>query len=175
VSSGLIFNFYGPFFGNIRGDGPSLFSVPVPEFPSGATVTVTVEASKVHAKDGTTPFTGTGPLASGLLLFTMAPFSASLSPPNPDAYGYDPNAVVVAFTNFVDLAAATPHITATVNGTAAPIAVTSDNNAYVYVTPAGGDPWPTGATVVVSVDATVTNSLGQTIAAAVPPLTFMAP
>jgi hypothetical protein len=174
--NGLIFNLYGPFFGNLRADGPSLLSAPQPEFPSGATVTVTLDANQVHAKDGTTPFTGQGPLTSGTLVFKMAPFSASFAPPDPMRYGADPNAAVVTFTNFVDTATAPSHITATVDGAAAPVnAVSNDGGANFLVTPvAGAGVWPSGATVVISVDAAVTNLLGQPIAA-VAPFTFTAP
>ena len=174
--TGLVFNLFGPFFGNLRVDGPSLLSAPQPEFPSGASVTIQLDANQVHAKDGTTPFTGQGPLQSGTLLFKMAPFSAAVSPPDPMRYGADPNAAVVTFSNFVDTADAPSHITATVNGTAAPVnAVSGDGGANFLVTPVAGDGvWPTGSTVVISVDATVTNLLGQSIAA-VAPFTFTAP
>jgi hypothetical protein len=174
--TGLVFNLFGPFFGNLRADGPSLLSAPQPEFPSGETVTVSLDASQVKAKDGTTPFTGVGPLSSGTLVFTMAAFSASIAPPDPMRYGADPNAAVVTFTNFVDTTDAPSHITATVNGTAAPINATSgDGGANFLVTPvAGAGVWPTGATVVISVDASVKNLLGQSIAT-VAPFTFTAP
>ena len=139
-------------------------------------MTITLDANQVHAKDGTTPFTGVGPLSSGMLVFTMAPFSAAMSPPDPMRYGADPNAAVVTFSNFVDTADAPSHITATVDGTAAPVkAVSGDGGANFLVTPVAGDGvWPTGSTVVISVDATVTNLLGQPIAA-VAPFTFTAP
>jgi len=174
--TGLVFNLFGPFFGNLRADGPSLLSAPQPEFPSGATVTVNLDANQVHAKDGTTPFTGQGLLSNGTLVFTMAPFTATMSPPDPMRYGADPNAAVVTFTNFVDTADAPSHITATVDGTAAPInAASGDGGANFLVTPvAGAGVWPTGATVVISVDATVKNLLDQPIGA-VAPFTFTAP
>jgi len=173
--NGLVFNLYGPFFGNLRVDGPSLLSAPQPEFPSGATVTVALDANQVHAKDGTTPFTGVGPLSSGMLVFTMAPFTATMSPPDPMRYGADPNAAVVTFTNFVDPADAPSHITATVDGIAAQITVMTGDGANFLVTPmAGAGVWPTGATVVISVDAAVKNLLAQPIGA-VAPFTFTAP
>jgi len=64
----------------------------------------------------------------------------------------------------------------TVDGIAAPVnAVSGDGGANFLVTPVAGDGvWPTGATVVISVDATVKNLLGQSIAA-VAPFTFTAP
>jgi len=82
----------------------------------------------------------------------------------------------VTFSNFVDPTTAPSHITATVNGVAAPInAASGDGGANFLVTPmAGMGVWPTGATVVISVDATVKNLLDQPIGA-VAPFTFTAP
>jgi hypothetical protein len=70
----------------------------------------------------------------------------------------------VAFTNFAD---PTGHVTATVNGAAAPIVVEAvDGGATFSVTPPAGAAWPPGATVVITVDAATTNLLDQPIAAA---------
>ena len=185
---GLVFNLYGPYFGNLRGDGPSLVSTPQPEFPSGSTITVTLDANQVRAKDHTTPFTGTGLLAGGTVVFTMAPFSASFSPP--DKMAMDPNAVTVAYTNFVEPAACpsmdmppVPCKTAAhlsvVNrsGTppfpSIPVDISSGGGAYVSVTPTGGA-WPAGAMVEIQLDGATTNLLGQQITAP-QPLTFTAP
>ena len=166
---GFIFNLFGPaFFGNFRGNGPSLFSAPQPEFPSGATVTISLDAQKVRAKDGTTPFTGDGLLQAGQLVFTMAPFAASVTAPADAAM--DP-AVTVAFTNFAD---PTGHITATANGTTVAVDIESgDGGATFTVKPKAGT-WPAGATIVVTVDATTTNLIGQMVAAAAS-ATFTAP
>jgi hypothetical protein len=172
ASIGLVFNVYGPFFGNLRGDGPSLLSAPQPEFPSAATVTITLDASQVRAKDGTTPFTGTGPLSSGTLVFKTAQFSATITPP--DMFTPIPIAPIVAFSNFVDPADAAAAITATADGTALPVDLTTFNNSHFMVTPKGSDHWPSGATVTVSVAPTITNLLGQAIAP-VTPFTFTAP
>lgn len=169
---GLFFNFFGPlFFGNFRGDGPSLFGVPDPEFPSGATVMVSLQADKVHAKDGKIPYKGSGQLLGGTLIFTMAPFSAALMPP--DAMAMDPTAATLAFTNMAPDPMA--HLTATANG--APITVaaaTGDNGSTYAITPMAGGAWPAGATIVLTLDATMQNLLGQTIAAAAT-VTFTAP
>jgi hypothetical protein len=163
---GLIFNLYGPFFGNFRGDGPSLLAVPQPIFSSGSTVTLMLNGDKVRAKDGHTPFNGMGLLTGGLLVFTMSPFSAAVVPP--DVMGADPTTVIVAFTNLVDPETIDTHIHVTVNGVATAIVATQmDAGATFGVTPAMGDAWPAGATVVVSVDGAVTNLLGQPVAAAV--------
>jgi len=163
---GFIFNLFGPaFFGNFRANGPSLLSTPQPIFPSGATISVSLDANKVRAKDGTTPFKGEGLLQSGTLIFTMAPYSASVTAP--DAPTMDmpdpPISATVSFTNFTD---PTGHITATANG--APVVVdteTMDGGATFSVAPHSGS-WPAGATIVVTVDATTVNLGGQPIAAA---------
>jgi hypothetical protein len=169
--NGLFFNFFGPlFFGNFRGDGPSLFGVPQPEFPSGATVMVSLQADKVHAKDGKTPYAGSGQLLGGTLIFTMAPFSAVLLAP--DAMAMDPTAATLAFTNMAPDPMA--HLTATSNGTPIMVVATTGDNGSTYaITPMAGG-WPTGATIVITLDATTTNLLGQTIAAAAT-VTFTAP
>jgi hypothetical protein len=167
AANGFIFNLFGPaFFGNFRANGPSLYTAPQPIFPSGETVTVTLDATKVRAKDGTTPFKGEGLLQSGTLIFTMAPYSASVTAPaeptmdNPDP----PISATVSFTNFTD---PTDHITATANGAPVVIDVESaDGGATFSVTPHSGSWGPTGTTVVVTVDATTQNLAGQTIAAA---------
>ena len=44
--TGSVFNLFGPFFGNFRADGPSLFSGRSPSFPSGTTVTVSLQADR---------------------------------------------------------------------------------------------------------------------------------
>jgi hypothetical protein len=189
AANGLIFNLYGPFFANFRGNGPSLFSAPDPEFPSGTTVTVSLQANKVLAKDGTTPFTGNGLLQGGTLVFTMAPFSAVVvaaqpfMPATADSPEMPTTPAMVAFTNFADTAGCGPptpatddedpplcttaaHITATANGAPVAIDVASGDGSTMIVTPMGGGAWPVGATVVITVDAATTNLLGQPIAAA---------
>jgi hypothetical protein len=189
---GFIFNLFGPaFFGNFRGNGPSLFSAPQPEFPSGATVTISLDAQKVRAKDGTTPFTGAGLLEGGQLVFTMAPFAVSVTaPPAPTMDMPEPPiAVTVAFTNFADSAGCftdddatttdapctmAAHITATAAGAPIMINVASGDGTTYSVMPKGATAWPAGATIVVTVDATAANLLGQPVAAAAS-TTFIAP
>ena len=58
------------------------------------------------------------------------------------------------------------HITATVNGAPAAIDVASGDGTTFTVKPLGGNAWPTGATVVITVDAATTNLLAQPIDAA---------
>jgi hypothetical protein len=175
-ANGLIFNLFGPaFFGNFRGDGPSLFATPLPEFPSGTTVMVTIDGTKVRSKDGTHPFIGKGALMSGTLTFTTAPFMMNVAAP--DAMAMDPTAATVMFTNFVKPEDVTPLITAaTSGGTAIPVAVAATDATpdgamatTFAVTPAGGA-WPAGAMVVISVDAAAKNLLAQSIT---PPLSGM--
>jgi hypothetical protein len=63
--------------------GPTIGLAGSPGIPSGATVTVALDAATVLAKDQKTPFTGTGLLANGTLAFKSAPFTASITPPAP--------------------------------------------------------------------------------------------
>jgi hypothetical protein len=171
--NGLIFNFFGPlFFGNFRADGPSLFGVPDPEFPNASTIMVSLQADKVHAKDGKTPYKGTGQLQGGTLIFTMAPFAAALLAP--DAMAMDPISVTVAFTNMAPNPKA--HVTAKANGAPIAVDVTGDDGSSTFaVTPMGGGAWPAGAMIEITMDATAQNLLGQMLAAAPDPLSFTAP
>jgi len=151
-----LFSFY--FNGNFRNNGPSLFSMPDPGFPSGSAVDVKLEASLVRAKDGTTPFVGLGLLQGGEVLFTMPAFTASIAPPDSG------NPASVTFTNFVP-DNVTAHITVTANA----VDITAQVDLAVsglVVTATPKTAWPAGATIAIAVDATATNKLGQTIAAA---------
>jgi hypothetical protein len=169
AANGLIFNAFGPFFGNFRANGPSLLSVPDPALPSSATITVTLNAERVQAKDGVTPFTGSGLLQGGTLVFTTAPFSAAVTAPADPAM--DP-AVTISFTNVTNADALAGHVTATANGAPVAVTVASTDGSTFTVKPATA--WPAGATVVVTVDAQTTNVLGQAIDAAAS-ATFTAP
>jgi len=172
-ANGLVFPLFGAaYFGNFRANGPSLFGAPDPEFPSGAEIMLSLNGEKVRAKDGKTAFAGDGLLLGGTLMFTTAPFSASLS--MPDAMAMDPTAVTLAFNNMAP--DPTGHLTAK-TAAAAPVmvvATSADGGSTYAVTPVGGT-WPAGATITVELDATTTNLLGQPLAAATPPLTFTAP
>jgi len=169
--NGLIFNLFGPmFFGNFRADGPSLFTAPQgPEFPSGKTLTFTLNGDKVLAKDGHTVFTGANLLMSGSITFMTAPFSASVGTPDTKALMMDPtSAATVSFTNMV---ASDPMTGAIVPATAITATVpivtkTSDGGASFSVTSAAADgTWPTGATVVITVDGTIKDLLDEPLAA----------
>jgi hypothetical protein len=183
--TGLVIPIFAQFFlGNFRTEGPSLFTVPEssPSFPSGAAITVSLNADKVLAKDGTTPFVGTGALLDGVVKFATAPFGATLTPPDLTATSMDPITVTASFTNLVDGDLpdqmvmdpddVAKHVTATVNGAAAVVAVANVNDVTVAITPM--TPWPAGATVVVTLDATTPSRLGETLGAPVT-LTFMTP
>jgi hypothetical protein len=171
-AKGVIFNAFGPaFFGNFRADGPSLLALPQPEFPSGATVTVNLDASMILAKDGKTPYTAGGLLTGGSVVFTTAAFSASLVPPDPMSMS-DPISAIVVFTNFLDTPGCgtsmdapacktAANISVTANGAPIAVKIASPNGATFAVAPADGNPWPTGAAIVVSVDAAPKNFLDQ--------------
>ena len=181
AADGLIFNLFGPFFGNFRANGPSLFSAPQPEFPSGTTVTVSLQADKVRAKDGTTPFTGNGLLQGGTLVFTMAPFSAVVLPATPlmpataDAPEMPATPAMVAFTNFADRRSRRhDHRHRQRRGGRRSSSRPSTAAPTFSVKPMGGGAWPAGATVVITVDAATTNLLDQPIDAAAS-VTFTAP
>lgn len=146
------------FNGNFRNRGPSLFSTPAVGFPSDSMVMVALDAGLVQAKDGTTPFTGLGLLQSGAIVFTMPAFTATISPPD------DSGPARVTFTNLIDTDILT-HITVTQNN----VDITSQvmlavDGLSVTVTPM--NPFPTGAVVVITVDATARNTFGQAIGAA---------
>jgi hypothetical protein len=91
--TGAVFNVYGPmFFNNFRSGGPSLQVGASPAMPADATVTITLDPTKVRAKDGKTAFTAMGMLASGSLTFKTGPFNllsidVPTAPPPPPADG----------------------------------------------------------------------------------------
>jgi hypothetical protein len=143
--------------------------------------TVTLNAERVQAKDGVTPFSGSGFLQGGTLVFTTAPFSGVVAE--------DAGAVTIALTNVADVAGCsevdadmdmTPdmpctlkaHVTVTVDGAPVAVTIASADGANYTVTPAAA--WPMGATVVVTLDAQTVNLLAQPITAAAS-VTFTAP
>ena len=160
--SGLITVLGGLFFGNYRLAGPSLLTAGAPAFPSGTAITIGLDPDKVRAKDGHTAFTGEGLLQDGMISFTTAPFSATVA--GPEMPAPDATPATVSFTNFVDPETIVDHVHVTSNGAPFTAVMIASDGGSVTVTP--NTAWPASATIVVSVDATAENILGQTIAAA---------
>jgi hypothetical protein len=153
--------------------GPSIATTGNPTFPSGSTITATMDKTKVRSKKGEA-FTASGDLASGKLVFQTLPFSVTVAAPmgdaDPDA-GVDAGpppvspmmqAVTMTFTN-VPNANIQGSITVTVNGAAyTNFAVAPESNPTVVdVTPTTD--WPPNATIVVSIGASATDALGIAI------------
>jgi Bacterial Ig-like domain len=178
-------------FGTYNGDGPSLSMAADPQLPAGATVTIKLNPDKVRAKDGTTPFASSGLLQDGMLTFQTVAFDASVAVPQPAAVdgGADaglptttvpPDATpaTITFTAPVDPAAIGAHITATSNGVPLTVSTATADGGMtpgditvvaagpkVTITPT--TTWPASATIVVSVDQTAADLLGDTLPAAV--------
>ncbi len=154
--------------------GPSLATTVAPTFPSGSTITATMDKNKVRSKKGEA-FVAAGDLASGKLIFQTLPFSVAITvpmgDPDPDA-GADAGpppvspmmqAVTLAFTNLPDSDAVTNAITVTSNGAAyTDFTVAAEGNPTVVdVTPT--TTWPANATIIVSVSAAAKDALGGAI------------
>ena len=162
---GLLLPFFGAYYyQNFRLDGPSLLTIPeAATFPSNAVITLTLDGTKVRAKDQTTPFTANGELLlDGRLTFTTSAFSAAVVAS--DLIAPDMSTVAVTFTNLVDPTQVEGHITVTA-APGGPVAITLgaiDGNT-IGVTPVGT--WPASATLTFTIDATTPNVLGQTLGA----------
>jgi hypothetical protein len=65
----------------LNDNGPNLAMVPDPQLPTGQTVTIKLDGTNVRAKDGRTPFSGTGALLDGMLTFQTAAFDADFAVP----------------------------------------------------------------------------------------------
>jgi hypothetical protein len=156
--------------------GPSLATSVTPTFPSGSTITATMNKTKVRSKKGE-GFTASGDLASGKLTFQTLPFSVTITvpmgDPDPDA-GADAGpppvspmmqAVTLAFTNLPSSSINTA-ITVTVNGAAytAFTVAPEGNPTVIDVTPM--TTWPANATIAVNVSAAAADALGGAIDAA---------
>jgi hypothetical protein len=157
--------------GDFRADGPSILFSAVPALPTSSTVTVTLDKTKVLAKDGQTPFAGTNLLLDGAISFVTQGFSASITSPSMAP-------ATVTFSNVVDPTALAGHITVTATGSAAgslpvnvPVDLTSMDGLNVNVAPSGktadGMPldWPADSTVDIKVDATTPDAVGDTLGA----------
>jgi hypothetical protein len=77
----LVFNNFGPFFGNFRSFGPSIQVGGSPALPSGATIGIDLSKMNVRAKDGKTSFTGEGFLEDGSIKFKTTPFGVAFTSP----------------------------------------------------------------------------------------------
>jgi hypothetical protein len=190
-------------FGVVLNDqGPNLAMAPVPQLPTGQTVTVKLDGTNVRAKDGRTPFSGTGALLDGALTFQTAAFAAAIAvptapadaaaPPAPDGGAADAGApqipvpadmtpVTITFTAPVDLTkdvvdinvfatdlttqvkTQLPILTMLPDGGAAANAVlaASPTPTTVTLTPVGT--WPANSTIKISITATATDLLGDTL------------
>jgi hypothetical protein len=173
--------------GDFRADGPSILFSAVPALPTSSTITVSLDKTKILAKDGRTPFTGTGLLKDGVISFVTQPFTASpivppAPPPAPADAGADaaaPNPLpdmtpaTVTFTNIVDPTALAAHITVTAVP-AAPILfdVASMDGLNVTITPKSGTHWPASSTITITIDAAATDAVGDPLAAPVDPISF---
>jgi len=156
--------------------GPSLATTVAPTFPSSSTITATMSKTKVRSKKGE-PFTASGDLASGTLMFQTMPFSVAITVPmgdaDPDAgadAGAPPvspmmQAVTLAFTN-LPATNIQDSITVTANGAAYTdfMVAPEGNPTAVDVTPTST--WPANATIVVNVSAAAKDALGASIDAA---------
>ena len=175
-----------------RADGPSILFTAVPALPAGATVSVTLDNTKVLAKDGRTPFTGMNLLMDGIITFVTQPFTASpITPPAPippisdagtDAAPLnapDMTPATITFTNTVDPVALAAHITAKAvpfpaggSPTTVVVDVTSMDDLTVSITPTGKTTWPAASTITIAIDAMATDAVGDVLAAPVDPVSF---
>jgi Bacterial Ig-like domain len=166
-----------PLLGDFRSDGPSLLFAGQPTFPTASAVTVTLDPTKVRAKDGTTAFTGTGFFKDGSLTYTTAGFSASITPPPntppaadagacatpPMTVTPDKTPATITFNNLVDPTAIAAHVTITAPSVTGPITfkASSMDGLNVSITPT--DNWPASATITITLDATATDLDGDPV------------
>ncbi|HSS39813.1 MAG TPA: Ig-like domain-containing protein [Polyangia bacterium] len=169
-----------PAYGDFRSDGPSLLVMPAPALPASSTATVKLLPTAILAKDGKTPFTDNGNFAGGMLTFTTAPFSASVTPPAPPPLPADagacatPNTDValdapatITFNSPVDPIALIGAVTVTVAGSSAPVPVTLTSMDGLNVTVAAMDKWPANADITITVAATAADLAGDLLGAPV--------
>jgi hypothetical protein len=169
--------FFKTVFGEFRADGPNLLVGGVPALPGNAAVTVTLDGSKVHAKDGKTPFTDAGNFGGGALTFSTTGLSATVTPPAPPPLPADagacatPNTDValdapatITFNSPVDPTALMAAVTAIVVSTGASIPVTLSSMDHLNVTVAPTDKWPANADIIIRVAASATDLAGDVLA-----------
>jgi hypothetical protein len=158
----FVFNFY-----SFRAGGPSLLFAGAPTFPTSTAVSLTLDKTKVLAKDGRTPFVGTSGLDGGgnLLLdgaisFVTQPLSVAVTTPPPPPKAADAGADAAAPVDVV------PNMTAatvTFNNIVCPQLADGTFDAteiskHITVT---SD--PAGATPTVAVDFKATDGLNVTV------------
>ncbi len=172
-----------PLLGDFFSDGPGLFFVAQPALPASSIISITLDPTKVRAKDGKTPFAGSG-LLDGSLAFTTAPFGgavtatptppppaadAGVCAPPPSTVPLDMTPIVLTFNNLVDPAAIGAHVTLTATplagGAATSIAftATSGDGLNVSITPNAN--WPASSIINFALDPTAADLLGETIGA----------
>jgi hypothetical protein len=159
--------------------GPNITTTATPTFPSGATITATLDRTKIRSKKGE-PFVGDDSIVFHTLAFAAA-IAVPMADADPDAgtdAGVPPikpemEAVTISFTNLPKTADPmvpgdddiANHITVTANG--APftdVTIAGEGNPTVVdVTPTTA--WPANATIVITVDATAADAIGSTTGA----------
>lgn len=164
-------------FGLLFPPGPQLIVTPIPTFPAGTTITVTLDKTLIVSKRGEGPYQPAPGVADGLT-FTTAPFAAAITagdgaPGDGGLPQLAANApVTIVFNNLPEAAIASRFMVVVTDATgqplanaAAPPAASEMDPATWVVLPTGGA-WPAGARVSVSVDAAAQDALGMPITAA---------
>lgn len=171
-------------FGLPFGIGPSITITPTRDgtsdatgFPSGATVTVTLDPLKVRSRDQKNAFVAAPGVASPLV-FETEPLQAAIEVPafeppdgGADAGAPDARVVKVTFNNLTPASnQAAIQVAVTVGGAPAPgvvaeITQSTENGAEWSVAPPM-DGWPPGATVTVTVTTAATDNFQVPLAAA---------
>jgi hypothetical protein len=171
-----------PLLGDFRSDGPSLLFAGQPTLPTASAFTVTLDPTKVRAKDGKTAFTGTGFFKAGSLTYTTAAFMASITAPPTTPLAADAGAcaippitvtpdmtpATITFNDLVDPTAIAAHVTITATSATGPIAftATSADGLNVSITPKAD--WPASSTITITLDPTATDLDGDAVGAVVP-------
>src|SRR5665213_3402386 len=171
-----------PLLGDFRSSGPSLLFAGQPATPAAVTVTVTLDPTKVRAKDGKTAFTGTGFFAAGSLTYTTGAFVGSITAPPTTPLAADAGAcaippttvtpdmtpATITFNNLVDPTAIAAHVTITATAVTGPIAFTASSADGLNVSIKPTANWPASSTITITVDATATDLDGDPVGAVAP-------
>jgi hypothetical protein len=168
--------FVAPAFGRPGADGPSLLVSGIPALPASSTITTTLDATLVRAKDGHTSFVDSrGLLNHGAVTFSTAPLSVSVPdvPTQPlpaDAGACDTPPTTVAldatptitFNSPVDLDTLMKAVTVTSGGMDLAFTLKTTDNLTFSVVSAGKDAkWPPNTTIKVTVSDAVTDQAGD--------------